>query len=257
MTSCIAAVGTNDNGKHIVFATDRMITRPSLGEFESQFRKHYIFENCVVMIAGVPNHFQEIRNTLQKGKTCSEQATLLHEKLKNLRRKQVEDRILSNFDLKWEDFKELIKAEKVNAVVEVLYSKIAEERLGVQLILAGFDGIDPKLFVISELGISPETEMGYCAIGEGQLQAINTFMFSKHYEGTNLKEAIYNVFKAKKNSEVAIGVGTVTDFGILNSEGASYSLKNESEELKKIFEKEKENWKQYECLKKFEEDFYA
>jgi len=47
------------------------------------------------------------------------------------------------------------------------------------------------------------------------MQALNTLLFQRHSKNDSLVPTVYNVYKAKRNAEVAIGVGRETDLLVL------------------------------------------
>jgi hypothetical protein len=70
MTICIAAIGKDENGKEvIVFATDHMITLPTIGQFEMTVDKYKkITPNTIAMLSGEQLIFEDL---IKDCKNCS------------------------------------------------------------------------------------------------------------------------------------------------------------------------------------------
>ncbi|MBI5176830.1 hypothetical protein HY995_01950 [Candidatus Micrarchaeota archaeon] len=58
--------------------------------------------------------------------------------------------------------------------------------------------------------------MNFSAIGSGAMQALNTMLFQRQSKSDSLIKTIYTIYKAKRNSEVARGVGHETDLMVLS-----------------------------------------
>ena len=59
----------------------------------------------------------------------------------------------------------------------------------------------------------------YIPLLQDQRKKMNTLLFQKHSKNDDLKTTLYNVYKAKKNSEAMQGVGKETEIGYLNKKG--------------------------------------
>ncbi|EMR74747.1 hypothetical protein MBGDF03_01155 [Thermoplasmatales archaeon SCGC AB-540-F20] len=60
MTICLAAIATENNMEHIVFATDHMVTTP-VGSFEHPSVKYKIInDKTIAMLAGNPIIFNDL-----------------------------------------------------------------------------------------------------------------------------------------------------------------------------------------------------
>jgi len=81
-------------------------------------------------------------------------------------------------------------------------------------------------------------DINFSAIGSGAIQAINTLLFQRHSKEDSLAATIYNVYKAKRNAEVSIGVGKETDILVLTKKGVVEINKDLMDQLSKIYEKE-------------------
>ncbi len=83
----------------------------------------------------------------------------------------------------------------------------------------GFENNRAKISEVGDTGIENYTMINFHTIGSGSIQAQNTLLFQNHSKDDDLKTTLYNVYKAKKNSEAMQGVGEETDIGFLTSNG--------------------------------------
>lgn len=82
-------------------------------------------------------------------------------------------------------------------------------------------------------------DMNSHAIGSGSIQAVNTLMFQKHDKHDPLNTTIYDVYKAKRNAEVAQGVGKETELIVLTKGKGCRTITSESFKLlKEIYDNE-------------------
>jgi hypothetical protein len=63
------------------------------------------------------------------------------------------------------------------------------------------------------------TKLGFRAIGTGQIHASITLATSEQHRMENVDTTLFNVYCAKKNAELAPGVGVTEDIGIISSNG--------------------------------------
>jgi len=63
-------------------------------------------------------------------------------------------------------------------------------------------------------------------------------LFQKHSKKNQLKKTIYSVYKAKRNAEVANGVGKETEVIVLDEKSLNDLPQNKIEILEKIYEEE-------------------
>ena len=96
-----------------------------------------------------------------------------------------------------------------------MLDQISKVSLLTQILLVRFIDGTAKLCEVNENAILDVNTLNFHAIGSGQAQALNTMMFQKHARSDSLQTTIYDVYKAKKNSEVSPGVGKETDLIIL------------------------------------------
>jgi len=102
---------------------------------------------------------------------------------------------------------------------QTVYNELQEFDLGVEFIVCGFDNGEPKIYLVSKRGIyTTAHSIGYSAIGIGEKHVTNFFIVHQFNIDKSLKEAIYFAFQAKKSSEIASGVGNLTDICVLKKD---------------------------------------
>lgn len=242
MTICVAGICNykreeeTQTREGIVFATDHMVSIEGLGQFEHKIRKYEMLENgMVIMLAGAISLDDVVDGLSLESKSFGETALILRNKMKRLRDQKIETEILSRIGLSFGELKEIAKGEIKNEFIHELIQKVlvnpeSEESEGAsldsQIMLIGFEENKAKLATITEFNIVSMRELGFAAIGSGWLQAVNALLFQKHSKEENLFTAIYNIHKAKKNAEVAEGVGKTTDLFILLDNGNPLPIEN-------------------------------
>jgi hypothetical protein len=216
MTICIAAIGKRDDEECIVFATDHMVTLGFLGQFEHSIIKYKeLNHSAVAMIAGNPLIFDDLTKISD---TNSDYDTIRNELFSNfqkVRKSIIQNEVLNVFDVDFEYVKNILDKSIPNNYLEGMLLKISEYKLNTSILLAGFSGNEAMITEINEENYSEQRVINFHAIGSGHIQALNTLMFQQHDKYDNILTTIYDVYKAKKNAEVAQGVGKETELLIL------------------------------------------
>ena len=244
MTICIAAIGKCEDlgidGEAIVFATDHMITLSQIGEFEHSIEKYRtINSNTVVMLSGEALLFDELLDGVPSNGTVDEIKEKIYSNMVNIRAKRIEKIVLDRFKVDFDYVKELLKLPDHNDTVSEFLGFIKEYDLETSVMLAGFKDGKAQIYEINEVDAINTRDINFNAIGSGGTQAINTLLFQKHSKANNLKVTLYNVYKAKRNSEVSGGVGKETDIYILLSNGKKYEITSEiNKSLSEIYQQE-------------------
>lgn len=222
MTICIAAIGKDDKGNEIVvFATDHMVSNPQIGSFEKtidKFKK--INRNTVAMLSGDPLIFEDlIQECRQKKCSFDEMAKLIETNMNTLKDAIIQKQILDIFKINYDYIKDILKGTVNNAYIDNVLRTISKFNLGTLILLIGFKEGEAQISEISENRLVSLRDIEFGAIGTGAVQALNTLLFQRHSKNDPLTVTLYNVYKAKRNAEVAIGVGKETDILILKNEG--------------------------------------
>ncbi len=246
MTICIAAICKNDDEENIVFATDHMVSLRPLGQFEHSIEKYKVInENpddppSVALLAGQPLLF----DSLTKVTSYSSYQQIKSQIIKNFKKKRqnlVQNQIFDIFGIDEEFFKQCLQSpHPSNAMnlMDLILDKVGNFSLNTLILLIGFEENLGRITEISEGGCLDYRDINFHAIGSGDIQAVNTLLFQKQSKTDNLKVTVYNVYKAKRNAEVAEGVGWDTDLLVLNKDGVNKLNKDQLKILSKIYKEE-------------------
>lgn len=224
MTICIAAIGSDENDEEfIVFTTDHMISfQASVSQFEHAIEKYKaINPTTVIMFSGDTLLFDEIMSKYSDGeKPISEVAEDLHTIMQEIRTDRIERQLLKPIGYNRTHIPNIAVAPIQNDVQKELLDKIVKSNLQSFLLVIGFDedGV-AQMFEVNEFVVNRLREINFSAIGSGAIQAFNTLLSQKHSKKDDLPTTVYNVYKAKRNSEVSVGVGKETDLLLLHKDG--------------------------------------
>ncbi len=254
MTICIAAIATNDDEEFIIFATDHMVSSPVLGGFEHPILKYRpVDKNCVAMLSGVPVFFDELTKLKDPEISFSEKKNEIYKNFLRLRRKIIKREILDRHGITKTFFLEVLKMEIPNAFIGNLLKEVINFKLKTSILMIGFDDGLAMISEIDETGEIDYRDIAFHAIGSGTLQAMNTLLFQKHSRNESVRSTLYNVYKAKRNAEVAEGVGFETELIVLTKEKGLIEIDEHTINLlKEVYEKEQVYGKSNKKLKEIE-----
>lgn len=234
MTICVAGIckyAIKDKPEvkdGIIFATDHMVSIEGIGQFEHKISKHNMLPNgLIVMIAGTLSLDEITHDLIDAKTTLTDTVSAIQERMKELNDAKIEREILSRAGFKLSDLSDLVKSEIRNEYMNEIIKKALSHDMETVVILLGIETNQAKLVTITENSIdSSGSEIGFAAIGSGDMQAINTLLFQQHNRNEWLYTAIYNIYKAKKNAEAAEGVGNTTDLFFLTDNGQPVPITN-------------------------------
>jgi len=241
MTICIAAICQDSKGEElIVFATDHMISNPAVGQFERKTAKYKkLNDNTVAMLSGNPLLFDNIITNCKKKKcSCGDIKNTIHANMNNIKNEIIQKQILDIFKLDYNFLKEILRAPIQNPYANSIIETISKFTLNTGILLIGFKDKEAQIVEISENEISELRDINFSAIGSGGVQAINTLLFQKQSREDSLPVTVYNVYKAKRNAEVSIGVGKETDIMILTQSKIIEITEEKEKVLAKVYEEE-------------------
>lgn len=226
MTICISAIATDSTGKEaIIFCTDHMISLPSLGQFEQNVEKYRLLDkNKVVMLAGNPfilNNIIEKIPDIEKLE-LKEIALKLQQSMEILRLELFARQVLSIYNLDFGRLKEYLERNEQlqNQTLNIILDSLTKFSLGTNLLLIGFNNKGKaEIYELHEKDVVEINNINFDAIGSGGFQAVNALSFQKPSKKDSIEKVLYMVYKAKKASEVAQGVGKETEVFVLYSDG--------------------------------------
>lgn len=233
MTVCIAALcrwnypedGDPDRRcAAVVTCSDRMQTDSGLGlEYESAISKWGIICGRIsILVAGnTVFHSDFIRKTMDRFEGENPSVTEVSEFyaacIIERRKDDAEKRYLAPLGLTMEDFVSKQNSMKESVVRELLDFIVGYD-IDVEAIVCGCDGeTSAHIFKISSIGlITCHDDIGFAAIGNGDVHAVTYLMSLPYWNGSSYSESAMALYLAKKRSEAAPGVGRITDMSFLD-----------------------------------------
>ena len=241
MTICVSAIATDKGKESIVFSTDHMVSVGNLGQFEKEIKKYRILNknNIVAMLSGQMLLFDRILEGTEFFHDFSKIREKIVENMAKIRKEIIKKEIYDLYGIDNEYIKSILPNPIQNQFVQRILETLTNFNLQTSILLIGFDNEGKaQISEIDEKGYADYRDIHFHAIGSGSTQALNTLLFQKHCKSKDLKTAIYNVYKAKKNAEVVVGVGRETEIIILDGENSKELQKEQMEKLENIYKKE-------------------
>lgn len=240
MTIVLASIA--DKGSAIIMASDRMLARGQLSyQFEHDSPKIRVIGNYLIGYAGTTSYGDDIishpyKNTKGGVREFIDEFSEFYVKYGN---KIVSRVLLESVGLTLEAFNKNPTMYPA-PLQQKVYDGMGKPKLNVSFIVCGYDGEQPKMYVVHEFGIFTSAHsIGYTAVGIGEPHAANFYMVNGYKRDTPLKEAIYFAYRAKKSAEIAGGVGQCTDIYILHKGKSAVNYQDGSDfikELNRIYE---------------------
>jgi hypothetical protein len=147
-------------------------------------------------------------------------------------------KLLDTYKMTFQNLIELLKSPTLNPFISNMIDAISKFTLNTGILLIGFKEDEAQITEINEIRISDVRDLGFDAMGTGGLQAINTMLFQRHSKNDSLPTTVYNVYKAKRNAEVAVGVGKETDMIMPFKMGLVKIGEDEIKVLSQIYDEE-------------------
>ncbi len=220
MTVCIAAICENSQ---IIGASDRMLTAGDV-QFEPEWQKIYrITGSILLMTAGQAIYQSEILNHLYRDVrerdpqntgslwTVEEIASLYAGHYAEAKISRAERDYLTPLALDRHTFLSRQKEMDATLVNDLARDLLNYRPLDVSAIIAGIDQLGPHIYEVDEGDIRCHDTVGFVTIGIGSGHASSQMMFARHSRIRSLADTLFLVYRAKKHSEVAPGVGKATD----------------------------------------------
>jgi hypothetical protein len=249
MTICIAAIGRGANNKElIVFATDHMISSPQIGQFEMSVEKYKkINDTTVAMLSGNPLIFDSLIANCEECE-FDEMTERIRDNMHQIKNDMIQKEILDMYHIDFDYLRGVLNTEMKNPFILKVFETISQFALKTNILLTGFKGDDAQIMEVNETSIRNMKDMNFDAIGSGAVQAIYTLLFQRHSPVDPLSATIYNVYKAKRNAEISVGVGKETDMMVLSKAGVVEIGEGKIEVLQQIYDGEFSYGKTHEKL---------
>ncbi len=249
MTVCVAALC--ESGKAAVVAADRMFTHPGLCvEYETDERKiDVVARRCVALAAGSSVHATEVLHGLMRNlggnpnPAFDQVVALLQREYAQVRSRKIWDGTLfAQLGLDFERHQAVgmtlaTYLEKQTLVFQQMMTFCQNFNLGVDFLLVGLDDTGAYLTHVANPGITGDYQkLGHAAIGSGWLHAMTRLALAGQSRQRGLPETLAEVYRAKRISEVAPGVGKATDVAVLDTGGVWFCPPPLMEELEAVFQ---------------------
>ena len=102
----------------------------------------------------------------------------------------------------------------------IIDGEVTACNLGASFLVAGVDGTGAHIFCVDHPGtVTCFDRVGYHAIGIGDRHAVLKLVALGQHHSKSIKETIFNVYCAKRVSELAPGVGRATSMKVVSTEG--------------------------------------
>lgn len=231
MTICIAAL--SDEGATCVVAADRQITAGGTAlEFEHHERKiDSISDSCFALSSGNALVATEVVERTKQAVAAVGNATV-HQTSECMRDvymavhlERVEQVILVPRGWRWPEYKQFghsqIPLQSYLAIDQLIFNFA----LQTEFIVAGVDAAGGHIGWVHYHGMAGGgwlefyDKIGFQAIGSGASHASILLSLAGQHKDLPLAESLFNVYVAKKNAEVAPGVGDATDLGVVTGKG--------------------------------------
>lgn len=228
MTICIAGICGDES---VVLASDRMLTEYGtlMVELEPETAKRLeLTDNCVCLTAGSALRPADIDVKLrneQFSRDVNDIADTMKERVNEVSKRVLEDEFLRPYGLQLDSFFESPVANMpVGAnIFEQMEQQKQQGILGIRLLIAGVDANGGHIFVVGD----PAEKLcfdsiRFHAIGSGTDHARGSLIFNEfHVRSPSEKEGAYLVYEAKKDAEIAPGVGgNNTDMWVVRENGS-------------------------------------
>jgi hypothetical protein len=238
-----AALGEPANhGVAALTASDRMITAADV-QYEPQQQKIAFFGKSLILIAGdIGIHSQAIRETQKQVRgrdpTPHEIALIFGREIQAINRRHAENEILAPLGLNTDTFMAQQKDFSegfVNSITGQLQNRRPVE---VEALVVGTDGNEAHIYSVDSYGNDVSLDdVGFGAIGIGAWHAKSRLMQIGHVNTRILAPTLASIFAAKKNAEIAPGVGAATDIQVVLKSGITALWPGAFPELEKLYKK--------------------
>lgn len=251
MTVCIAALfrwnysSPNEEpnfGIGAITASDRMITAADV-QYEPQQKKIAYFGKSIVLVAGdIAIHSQAIRDTSREIGSRDLQphdiALTYGRAIQAVNRRQAENEILAPLGLTAASF-HTQQHEFSDQFLNTITSQLQNRRpTDVEALVVGSDGVDVQIYSIDAYGNETCLDaVGFGAIGIGAWHAKSRLMQVGHVNSRIFAPTLASVYAAKKNAEIAPGVGGATDISVVLRDSVSPLFPYVEPELERLYAK--------------------
>lgn len=251
MTVCIATLfqwNYANKGEPPVYGTaaltasDRMITAADL-QYEPQQQKMALFGKSIILVAGdIGIHSQAVADTEREvgGRDLPphDLAMIYGRAIQAINRRQAENEILAPLGMNTETFHAQQKDLSENFVNTILGQLQNRRPVDTETLVVGSNGEAAEIYLVDAYGNDTRLNgVGFGAIGIGGWHAKSRLMQAGHVSSRLFASTLAVLFAAKKNSEIAPGVGSSTDMHVVLKDGVFPLWGHVPPELQRLYTK--------------------
>jgi ATP-dependent protease HslVU (ClpYQ) peptidase subunit len=232
VTVCIAALC--ENSEKIILVSD---TKVSFGDFSADsavFKMELLFSRWMTLFAGedvehipfILSRTNDLLTTVRKRKraipTPQQVANALQRSYDERLEAQIEAKVLRRYGYTVKSFRDEGKKKCTASIYNGLCSKIANVKLSLKFLLAGFDEKNKGHIIVGGGEETPTdyTMLGFWAIGTGASAALSSLTYHRQRQhispSTPVEQCLYVACASKFMSESARDVGQTTNIGTIS-----------------------------------------
>lgn len=217
-----------EDGRAAVVAADKMVTfgNPMNLQTEPPKLKKIIelTDRTLMVFSGSTADGEEIVNgakpsiAVNPRQPVKDIAEAIKQSYARHKQRRVEDNILRPLlGADFAQFQNMVAQSPTSTVLQQILGFIMQHNLNTDLLVAGLDDAGAQVFVVTHPGqLLPLATTGFGAVGSGAVHAGVRMSLAQHTSSASLVETLYNVYEAKRASEVAPGVGKLTDLAVIH-----------------------------------------
>ena len=223
-------------------ASDRMITAADI-QYEPQQQKIAFFDGTMILVAGdIAIHSQAILDTQKQIKDRKlhpyDIAQIYGRSIQAVNRKRAENEILGPLGLNTDTFLAPQKDFSESFVNLVTGQLQGHRPVDSEALVVGTDGERAHIYSVDAYGNDTNLNaVGFGAIGIGAWHAKSRLMQAGHVSSRMLAPTLATIYAAKKNGEIAPGVGKHTDINIVLKDGVFPLWDRVAPELERLYGK--------------------
>jgi 20S proteasome alpha/beta subunit len=217
-----------EDGKAVVVAADKMVTFGAPMNLQTEppsLRKIIELTDKVLLVfsGNTADGEQIVSGTKPKitapNLPVAQIAEAVQQSYSQHKQRKAEDTILKPWlGATFQQFQTLVAQSPSSQILTQVLGAIGQHNLNTDILVAGMDDSGAHLFAVQHPGVLlPLATTGFGAIGSGGLHAGVRMSLSQHTKAATLVDTIYNVYEAKRASEVAPGVGKLTDLALIHN----------------------------------------
>jgi 20S proteasome alpha/beta subunit len=218
-----------EDGKSAVVAADKMVTFGSPMNLQTEpptLKKiTELTERVLLVFSGNTADGEEIisatrpKLTEEIKSSVARIAEIVKESYAQHKQRRAEETILKPLlGADFARFQTLVAESPASQILAQILGALMQHNLNTDVLVAGMDDSGAHIFAVTHPGqLQPLATTGFGAVGSGGLHAGVRMSLAQHTQSASLEETVYNVYEAKRASEVAPGVGKLTDMAIIRN----------------------------------------